>query len=743
MDDELKLSADSPSASAQSGEGVAEHTLRGEIEKILFESDDSSYSVIRMRDAQGNAHTVFGPVTGAYPGQGIEVTGRWEMHKEHGRQLRAVSYSYTLPSTSEGIIKYLSSGVIKGIGEKYAEAIVLTFGAQTLEVLDKASARLKEVPGLGKKRIESIRKAWKENAERRELQIYMQSIGISLAYFNRIYKLYGDNSANVLRDNPYRLASEVDGIGFLMSDRIAANMGIQKGDQKRLKSGVAYALSQVRLAGHVCLPETDFIRMLCELLDVEETEAENALRASVNDSIAAIRIASDSTRMVYEPGLLRCEDELPALLSALMRRKKHCGEALSRFKSSQGSKFSPEQLRAVDTVAYSPVSIITGGPGVGKTTVVSEIVRRARAARLNLVLAAPTGRAAKRMSEATGNPASTIHRMLKWDPLARRFIHGRTNPLPYELYVLDEVSMLDLPLSVAFFRAVRPGATVVLVGDSDQLPSVGPGNILNDLIESQFIPVTRLTKIFRQGAGSGIIQAAHAVNQGRVPFDEQHEKSRELSDFYWIEKDTPEETADIIQRLITERIPARFDFDIMNDVQLLCPMNRGVCGTIAMNERLQALLNPDPKPSFKQGERLFKLGDRVMQTSNNYDKGVFNGDMGRITSINHGDSVFTVRYDNVNVDYEFFDAEQLTLSYAVTVHKSQGSEFKAVIMPLLSQHYMMLQRNLLYTGITRAKQLMILIGSQKAVSMAVRNSVREPRYSLLNERLRASFGKEM
>lgn len=727
------------SGASPAGDAVTETTLRGEVEKVIYQSDDDSFSILNLKDSQGNLHCVCGAVSGAYAGQGIEVTGKWEFHKEHGRRLKVSSYSFTLPTTTEGIEKYLASGIIKGIGAKYAKEIVKTFGDKTLKILDNASVRLREVPGLGQKRIKAIKKSWAENAEKRNAQICLQSLGITPAYFNRIYNNYGNECAEIIRKDPYRLASDIDGIGFIMADRIAEKSGIGKADAKRLKSGVTYALSQIRLSGHVCMPRGEFIQTVARLLDVEEANAEQALELALLEDLAVIRRSHSGIDMVYEPGLLRCEEELPKLIANLAVREKHFGHAVLNFRTPPDSKFSGEQLRAVETAGASAFSIITGGPGVGKTTVVSEIVRRASAAKLNIVLAAPTGRAAKRMSETTGLPASTIHRLLKWDPAERRFVHGRANPLQYELYVLDEVSMLDLPLSVAFFRAVRPGACVILVGDADQLPSVGPGNVLNDLIECGLVPVSRLTKIFRQGAGSGIIHAAHNVNEGKMPDDGLHYPKNELADFYWIEKEEPEEAADVIERMMIDRIPARFGFDPKNDIQLITPMNRGVCGTVAMNERLQALVNGESKLAFTSAGRTFRIGDRVMQTSNNYDKGVFNGDMGRVMVIRHSDSEFVVRFDLNDVTYSFEDAEQLTLAYAVTIHKSQGSEFPVVIMPILSQHYMMLQRNLLYTGMTRAKKLMILVGSRKAVSMAVRNAVREPRHSLLRERLEDAF----
>ncbi len=718
--------------------GLVEHTLRGEVEKVLFSNEDGSYCVFHVRDLQGCVHCVVGPVQGVCAGQGIEVSGRWEMHKDHGRQLKASAWKFTLPATVEGIRKYLSSGAIPGVGEKYAERIVEKFGLETLEILDRSPARLREVVGLGKKRIDAVRKAWRENAERRNLQIHLQSLGLSPAYCARVYKAYGDQAAEMIKENPYRLAQDVDGIGFLMADRIAGNMGLVKADPKRLLSGVSHVLSQMRLAGHVCFPETEFVKTAARLLDVEEEAASGALSDAVSKGVASVVKGPDGMRMVYESSFLKLEVELPKLLANLLAKRRHAGEAILRIKPRPDAIFSKEQLLAVEAAGRSPVSVITGGPGVGKTTVVGEIVRRAKALGLKIALAAPTGRAAKRMSETTGIPAATIHRMLKWDPAERKFVHGKDSPLSCGMLVVDETSMLDLPLAVSLLRAVKPGSTLVLVGDSDQLPSVGPGNVLNDIIRSDVLPVSRLAKIFRQGAGSGIIRNAHAVNSGHMPKPPDPE-SRALADFYWIEKDDPEEAADMIERMVLERIPKRFGLNPMDDVQVLCPMNRGTCGTIALNQRLQAALNPEARLSFKAGERLFKTGDKVMQTSNNYDKGVFNGDMGRIAKVNYSERKFLVSFDGELVEYEFYEAEQLNLSYAVTVHKSQGSEFPAVVMPMLAQHYMMLQRKVLYTGMTRAKRLMVLIGSRKAISMAVTNFVLEPRHSLLLDRLKASL----
>lgn len=738
--DELNLNN---ANSAKESGSILEHSLRGEVKNVVYTSDDETYTVLKLIDSKGAEHVVVGPITGAYAGQGIELSGIWENHREHGRQFKAKTYKYILPSTADGIKRYLSSGLIHGIGPKLAECIVDRFGDKTLDILDNYSGRLEEIPGFGKKRIEMVRQTWQEHSNKRDIFIFLQSLGISTAYAVRIYKVYGDKAPQVIRENPYRLAEEVDGIGFIMSDKIGGSLGLNKTDDARLASGVLYSLNRLGEAGHVCYPESEFIKNTAKLLDVEENQASRGLDIAVERGFAIRDTLNESAdgvlsqKMVYSAFLFNAEKELAATIGKLSGAKVHHGQKILEAETQNKINFNQGQLEAVNSVCQHPISIITGGPGVGKTTVVGEIVRRAKLARLKVYLAAPTGRASKRLSESCKSIAMTIHRMLKWEPAKKSFYYGAKIALPCDLLIVDEVSMLDIPLARNLFRSIAQGTTVVMVGDSDQLPSVGPGTFLADMIRSGKAKVTHLTQIYRQKEGSRIITNAHAVNAGRMP-DIAPVPKNVLTDFYWIEQEDPEQALKTISEMVSDRIPKRFGLDPMRDIQVLSPMNRGTCGTFALNRTMQAELNPEDKHRlhFSFGEQIFRSGDRVMQTSNNYDKSVFNGDMGRIVGIDHHEKKFRVAFEGSTVDYDFIEADQLALAYAITVHKSQGSEFPAVIIPLLSQHFMMLQRNLLYTGMTRAKKLLVIIGSRKALAMAVNNARMETRFSMLLDRLK-------
>ena len=703
--------------------------LKGEIVRKLYESDDMRYAVLRLKDEGGREIVIRGALGGLNCGQLLEVSGLWEKHPDFGMQFKVESYQIRLPGTREGIIRFLGSGAMTGIRKRTAALIVNHFGEETLKVLSESPERLQEVPGIGKKKAKALFECWKNASDRRDSYIFLQGLGITSAYCSKLFKRYGDQAVTIVRSNPYRLAEEVDGIGFLRADEIAQSLGIANDSLLRMTAAAVYCANQQILNGNVCIPrevlENETAKLTGQVLELAQKGIDNALER---------RLLRELDNMIYTPLLAKAETELPELIASLALVKDFAGKKMEPDFTFSEIQFNEEQQAAVERVQLSPLSIITGGPGVGKTTVVGEIVRRAKRANLKILLAAPTGRAAKRLSESTGMSAKTLHRLLMFDPNTNKFTFGREQHLPCDLLIVDEVSMLDIILAQALFRAIAPGTSVVLVGDADQLPSVGPGKVLADFIQCGWFAVTALTQIFRQAENSLIVTNAHRVNRGMLP--DISVRTDGLADFYWIEQDDPEKVLDIISRTVCERIPARFGFNPVEDVQILTPMNRGNCGTIALNDVMQKLLNSGDKPQFTVGERLYKLDDKLMQTVNNYDKSVFNGDLGTLVRINAPEKKFTVRFDGCReVEYNFDESDQLSRAYAVTVHKSQGCEFPAVVMPFLSQHYMMLQRNLLYTAMTRAKKLLVIVGSKDALRMAVENFRIEPRHSLLLQRL--------
>ncbi|NLZ63568.1 MAG: ATP-dependent RecD-like DNA helicase [Lentisphaerae bacterium] len=718
-----------------------EARVHGEVLRIVYSNPENSYAVVKLRSSSPRHAeiTLVGLLHGLQEGQEIEAEGRWELHREHGRQFKVESFRAVLPTTPEGIKKFLASGILPGIGETYAERIVQTFGKDTLHILDNFSERLHEVPGIGKKRLADIRKAWKENSSNRETMIFLQGLGISAAYCQRIINKYSAISApEIVRQNPYRLATDIDGIGFLTADRIARQLGIEANHPLRLCAGVIYTLEELASRGNVCYPALLLETEAAKILGVERPEAQAGLQTALQENKV---LAQDVTgpempsRFIYLRRLKIAELELAEALKLLLRQAPVTQLPRDQSWMREFARLNEKQRQAVAWALQCPCSIVTGGPGVGKTTVVAAMVAAAKVMRWKISLAAPTGRAAKRLSEATGMEAATIHRLLKWEVESKSFYYGPEHKLPCDILVIDEISMLDITLGASLFRAIAPGTRVVLVGDKDQLPSVGPGAVLHDLVNCKQIPVTFLTEIYRQSGDSRIIVNAHAVNQGRMP-DLRPTPTGRLADFYWLEQDDPDTAADWLTRMVVERIPKAFGFDPMTEIQVLSPMHKGVCGIQALNSRLQEALNPSRNgkiPELVSGGRVFRLGDRVMQTANNYDKGVFNGEMGRISCLNKNS--FSVIFDQTEVNYDLSEADQLVLSYAVTVHKSQGSEFPVIILPVLTQHYVMLQRNLIYTGMTRARKLLIMIGSHKALEIAVRNNAPMRRLSLLAQRL--------
>ena len=711
--------------------------ITGEIKRIRFENPDTGFAVFTIICDNNCEYTAKGEVSGIKVGLCIEAEGYFENHPDFGRQFKIESSRVVPPSSADGIARFLCHS-IPGIGPKTAAAIVKKFGKDTVNILDNYPKRIMEVEKIGKVKLKRIIEAWKSSKSRRDDLIYLQGLGITPAYCARLFKQYGDETVAKVRSNPYQLAQDVDGIGFLKADTIARNIGFAADSPLRMLAAAVYSLNELIGEGHVCCPMEELTDACAKLTAQNRECARNGILLALEK-----RLLFELDNCIYTPFTARAELQLPRMISALAKAEKFPGEKLKKISPRSDLQLDELQKQAVESLYSRPLNIITGGPGVGKTTVIGEIVRRAKAAKLKIMLAAPTGRAAKRLSESCSIQAKTIHRMLMFDPSTMKFSFNRDKKLAVDLLFVDEVSMLDIILAAALFAAIPENCSVVLVGDSDQLPSVGPGNILSDFMNSGLFGVTKLTKIFRQCEGSRIITNAHRVNNGYLP---QNSKVREneLADFYWIDQDNPEKVADLIEKLVNERIPERFKFDPMNDIQILSPMNRGECGTVALNSRLSALLRGGDLPSFQFGSSVFKLGDRVMQITNNYDKNVFNGDMGRIIKLEQNAKKFHVCFDSDRfVEYNFDEANQLNLAYAVTIHKSQGSEFPVVIMPILTQHFVMLQRNLLYTGMTRAKKLLILIGSSKAVEMAVRNTRKRARYSNLLKRLTEAAGNNI
>jgi len=704
-------------------------TLEGEILGVRYESPETGFKVLVVRTLRGERVTVCGNFGALYPGQWGKFNGNFESHRDFGREFKATGGVITLPGTLDGVRHYLASSV-RGIGKVYAEKIVDFFQGDTLDVLDHHMERLSEVPGIGKKKAAEIANVWRESSARRDGMIFLQGLGVSVAGCDRLFKRYGAEAPEIVRADPYKLAAEVDGIGFTRADVLAQKLGIEPESEKRLCAAALYVMGNYTASGHVGAGEDELTDRIAEVGRVPREAAARGVEAA---------LASGALRrdlgLIYPRNLYRAEVELPELIGALATAKDFATRRLKQA-SCTTLRLAPEQLQAVETVAKSPLSIITGGPGVGKTTVVGEIVARARAAHLRIRLAAPTGRAAKRLAEATQQEATTLHRLLQYEPFSGKFHFCASEPLDCDLLIVDEVSMLDLPLGVALFSALRPGTSLVLVGDADQLPSVGPGRLLHDFIGSPLFAVTKLTRIFRQGAGSEIVVNSHLVNEGTVP--DLSAKSG-LHDFYWIEQDDPVSARALVGKLVAERIPARFGFDPMREIQVLTPMNRTECGTVALNEYLGGVLNGgEMTPGFQRGERNFRRGDKVMQITNNYDKNVFNGDIGILSEIHNSKKRFFVTFeDDRTVEYGFDEAGQIVRAYAVTVHKSQGCEFPCVVMLLLTSHYMMLQRQLLYTAMTRARKLLILVGSRRALNLAVHNIRVEPRHTNLPLRLKS------
>jgi exodeoxyribonuclease V alpha subunit len=733
---------------------AAPATLEAVLERITYANQDTGYTVARVAtDRSSDLLTVVGPLLGAQPGESLRLQGRWTSHPQYGRQFQVEAYDTVLPATIQGIRRYLGSGLIKGIGPKMAERIVDHFGQATLEVIEQQPGRLVEVPGLGPKRTAMITAAWEEQRAIKEVMVFLQGVGVSTSLGVRIYKTYRDEAIDVVRREPYRLASDVWGIGFKTADQLARSLGIPHDSPQRVKAGLQFALSQAADDGHCYLPETELVTKATELLEVdlglagrclEELIAEEGVVAEPLSTAVSPGVRDGTGRAIWLVPFHRAER---ALAGGLLRLLDSPVDRLASFQAvdwtvaldwlrqTTGVTLAPEQEAAVRLALTERVAVLTGGPGCGKSYTVRAVVALARAKRAKIALAAPTGRAAKRLSELAGLEAATLHRLLQLRP-GGDAAFDRDHPLDADLVVVDEASMLDVLLANKLVKAIPPGARLLFVGDVDQLPSVGAGEVLRDLLAAERLPRVRLTKVFRQAQQSGVITNAHRINAG------QHPITHGLDDFFLFPEDDPDRVADLVVEIVANRLPRRFGLDPRRDIQVLCPMHRGPAGAGVLNERLQAALTP-PREGLAErrfGGRVYRVGDKVMQIRNNYDKGtagVFNGSVGVITTLSLEDSELRVLLDeDEEVAYGFDELDELTHAYAVSIHRSQGSEYPCVVVPVTTSAWLMLQRNLLYTAVTRAKQMVVLVGSRRALAKAVRTQSAGRRYTALTQRLR-------
>jgi exodeoxyribonuclease V alpha subunit len=716
--------------------------LEGTLERLTYQNEENGYTVARLIPQGKSAEvTVVGTLTGASVGESLRLEGIWTSHPQYGRQFEVLSFTVHYPATVEGLRKYLGSGLVRGVGPVTAERIVAHFGLKVLEVIENTPHLLREVPGIGEKRVSAIGKAWEEQKQIKEIMIFLQGHGVSTSLAVRIYKHYGQESINVVRTNPYQLARDVFGIGFRTADKIARQMGIAADAPERLQAGLLYALGQLADEGHCYALREQLIAEAVRLLEVEPPACDAQLQILIVQEDLRAEDGADGLG-IYLPPFFMAERGAANRLRRIQLAPQDRLAAFQRLDWPRAFAFlaqaSPIQLTeqqkdAVRMALTSKVSILTGGPGTGKSTITGSIIRLIAAQGRSVLVAAPTGRAAKRLSETTGLEARTIHRLLEFKPgPSGPFLRDQNNPLDADLLIIDETSMVDILLMNHLLAAVEQGSHLLLVGDVDQLPSVGAGNVLRDLILSAVIPVTRLEQIFRQAEDSFIIVNAHHINAGRMPVFAQQSR-----DFYLFPEQDAQKAAERVIELVSTRIPEKFGFSSASEIQVLSPMHRGAVGVGDLNQRLQEALNP-PQPAkteFRHGSRTFREGDRVMQIHNDYERQVFNGDMGRITRIDLEESMVVLDFEGREVQAEFSQLDELTHSYAVSIHKSQGSEFPVVVIPLLNQHYMMLQRNLLYTAVTRARKLVVLVGSKQAIAMAVRNNRIAARNTRLAKRL--------
>jgi exodeoxyribonuclease V alpha subunit len=713
----------------------AAEVLAGIVERVTFHNEENGFSVLRVK-ARGKRDliTVIGHAAVISAGEFIQASGEWVNDRTHGVQFRARFLKAMPPTTIEGIEKYLGSGMIRGIGPVYARSLVRAFGGQVFDIIETEPHRLREVSGIGPKRADGIAGAWADQRAIREIMIFLHANGVGTSRALRIYKTYGTDAVQLISENPYRLARDIRGIGFRTADAIAMRLGIEKTAMIRARAGISFALTEALDEGHCGLPRDDLLPQAAKLLEIPPAIIPEALRLEF-EAGDVIADQVDGRECIFLAGLYHAERTIAERLRILLRgpmpwKEIDAEKAIPWVEACTGLSLAESQKTAIRVALRSKVMVITGGPGVGKTTLVSSILRILAAKNANLLLCAPTGRAAKRMSETTGHAAKTIHRLLGIDPKTGSLRRNETNPLDCDLLVIDEASMVDVVLMNSLLKAVADQTAVLFVGDVDQLPPVGPGQALADIIASGLVPIVRLTEVFRQAAESAIVQSAHKINCGQIP---DLTAPRKKTDFYFVSASEPDVAVSRLIELVKDRIPGRFGFDPMRDIQVLCPMNRGGLGARSLNIELQRALNPGGDPKIEKFGTTYAIGDKVMQIENDYDKEVYNGDIGYIDTIDLDLGEIKILFDGRLITYGFGELDQVTLAYAMTIHKSQGSEYPVVIIPVTTQHYAMLQRNLLYTGVTRGKRLVILLGEMKAVAIALKNVSGRQRWSKLRE----------
>ncbi len=713
------------------GMGIYMEYLSGIVERITYNNEENGFSVIKIK-SKGYTElvTVVGNLAAVNVGAAIRLKGDWRHDSKYGRQFSVVDYRETVPATVAGMEKYLGSGMIKGIGPVYAKRIVARFKEDTLKIIEEQPDSLIDVEGIGQRRVDMIKKAWQEQKEIKNVMLFLQSNGVSTAYAVKIYKTYGNESINIVKTNPYRLADDIWGIGFKTADKIARQLGFDSNSLERCRSGLLYVLNELSNDGHCYALRDQLLEAAGSILELERP----IIDGTIDKMLEEKSVIADEGDAVYLPAFYHSEQGAARRMRQILAEESSYKAAdiyqhLKDIQEEHGIQYDDIQIEAVKTAAASKLMVLTGGPGTGKTTTTLAIIKVFQKLNAKVLLAAPTGRAAKRMAETTGLEAKTIHRLLEYK-LPEGYKKNEENPLECDVLIIDETSMVDIMLFYNLLKAVSNGTVLVLVGDVDQLPSVGAGNVLKDIIESETVNVVRLTRIFRQAQGSAIVTNAHRINRGDTP----NLKGGKNSDFFFIEEEEPQKVVETITELCSKRLPNYYKVDPVNDLQVLCPMQKGETGALNLNIILQEALNP-AEASIKYGGTVYRLNDKVMQIKNNYDKNVFNGDIGSITSIDAEDRMLSICFDGVNVEYDATELDEVVLAYATTVHKSQGSEYKIVVAPVTMQHYMMLQRNLLYTCVTRAKKVLVLVGSKKAIGIAVSNNRMQKRNTMLVERL--------